>query len=97
MEKDQNQHSLKEVLKEMINRYRLKEGLQQVRIKEYWTKEMGPAINKYTSRVELRKRTLYISIDSASLKQELDMGKEKIKQLLNQHLGEDYIESVVIL
>ena len=58
---------------------------------------MGTAINKYTNRVELRKRTIYISIDSAALKQELNMGKEKIKQLLNQHLGEDYIETVVIL
>lgn len=97
MDKDNNQHSLKEVLKEMINQYKLHEGLQQVRIKEYWTREMGTAINKYTNRVELRKRTIYISIDSAALKQELNMGKEKIKQLLNQHLGEDYIETVVIL
>jgi predicted nucleic acid-binding Zn ribbon protein len=97
MKKNGNEHTLKEILEELIRHYQLKDGLHQVRVREYWSKEMGEAINKYTESIELRKRTLYLRIRSAALKQELSLGREKIRQLLNQHLGEAYIETVVLL
>ena len=97
MKKSSNEHTLKEVLNELIQQYQLRDGLHQVRVREFWLHEMGEAINKYTESIDLRKRTLYLRIQSAPLKQELSFGKEKIRQLLNQHLGEDYIEAVVFL
>ncbi len=97
MKKEHNQHTLKEVLEAMIKQYKLKDGLQEARIKNYWKDHMGESINRYTANIEIRKRKLYLNIISAPLKQELTMGKEKIRQLLNEQLGEDYILEVIIL
>jgi len=35
-------------------------------------------------------------IDSPSLRQELFYGREKIRKMLNQDLGEDYLEEVFV-
>ena len=35
-------------------------------------------------------------VDISSLKQELSMGRDKIKDIINEELGEEYIVEVVI-
>ncbi len=91
-----NELSLKEALKAMIDHYRLKGKLNQSRIRLLWEKLMGPTIAGYTSEIRLNHHKLYLTIESASLRQELSYGKEKIKKILNEELGEDYIQEVVI-
>jgi len=96
MKEASNQVSLKEALKEMLEVYRLKAKLNQTKINAVWTKLMGSSINKYTRDIKLRRNKLYITIESASLRQELSFGKEKIVKIINEELGENYIEEVII-
>ena len=91
-----NQYTLKEALKAMIEQYKLKGKLNQNRIQSTWAKLMGPTISGYTREIKIYRKKLYISIDSAPLRQELTYGKEKIKRMLNEELGEAYIEDVII-
>lgn len=94
--KNSNQSSLKEVLKEMVETYRLKNRLNQTKIQSLWANMMGAPIARYTKDLKIRRNKLYVSIESASLRQELSFGKEKIKRILNEELGEEIIEEVVI-
>ncbi|MBX2877148.1 MAG: DUF721 domain-containing protein [Saprospiraceae bacterium] len=96
MKEATNQVSLKEALKEMLEVYRLKAKLNQTKINAVWSKLMGSSINKYTREIKLRRNKLYITIESASLRQELSYGKEKIIKIINEELGENYIEEVII-
>jgi len=92
-----NEKTLKEALHAMIDQYRLKNKLNQTRIRSHWEALMGPSIARYTRDIKMGRKKLYIYIDSAPLKQELSMGKEKIRRMLNEALGEEYIKEVVIL
>ena len=94
--KKHNDQRLNDILKDMVSSYRLKPKLHQTKIRSLWSELMGPGIDKYTKNISLRKNTLYITIDSAPLKQELHYGREKIQSLLNEELGEAYIRDVVI-
>ena len=94
--KKSNEVSLKQVLKEMVETYRLQSRLNQTKIRAFWEKSMGSAILRYTKDIKLRRNKLYISIESAPLRQELSYGKEKIRRLLNEELGEDTIQEVII-
>ncbi len=94
--KRHNDQKIDEVLKEMMNSKRLKPKLHQAKIKMVWEELMGPSISKYTTEISLRRNKLYVNISSAPLKQELSFGKEKIKKIMNETLGEAYIEDVVI-
>ncbi len=91
-----NDQPIKAVLEAMVQEYKLKGKLHQTKIQKFWEEVMGTTINNYTRQIKLRGKKLYITIDSASLKQELSFGREKLKNVLNQELGEEYIEDVVI-
>ncbi len=91
-----DEQPLKEVLREMIDSYRLRGKLNQSRIRSTWEEMMGPVIAKYTTEIRVRNQKLFLTITSAPLKQELSYGKEKIVKILNEHLGEEFIKEVII-
>ena len=94
--KKHNDQKIKDVLKALADQRQLKGKLRLTKIRSSWSELMGPTISGYTTDINLRKNTLYITLNSAPLKQELSMGKEKIKRLLNETLGEEFLEEVVI-
>lgn len=91
-----NEQSLKQVLKDMVETYRLKARLNQSKIQRIWERIMGQAIAKYTKEIKLRRDKLYLTIDSSALKQELTYGKDKIANMINTELGEDTVKEVII-
>lgn len=91
-----NEQSLKQVLKDMVETYRIKARLNQNKIQRIWEKLMGTSIARYTKEIKLRRNKLYLTIESASLKQELSYGKDQIIQLINNELGENCVDEVII-
>ncbi len=94
--KKKNDVSLQEAMQAMIQEYQLAPQLNETRIKMLWNKLMGKTIVTYTSNIAVRKNILYLTIISAPLKQELSYAKDKIRSLLNEEMGEEYIKDVVI-
>ena len=78
----------------MVKELKLKPKLDEVRIREEWNKI--PSFAKYTREINLRGGKLYITIDSAALKQELSYSLDKIKEMLNKELGGPVITEVII-
>lgn len=94
-----NRHNdliLKDALQLFLRQYKYRNRLDQVRVKSLWEKLMGPSICDLTSEIRLKNRKVFIVIKSAALRQELSYSTEKIKNLLNEHLGESTVEDVVI-
>ena len=80
----------------MLDELRLSARLNETKIKNLWEQRMGKTVATYTSQISVRKNVLYLTILSAPLKHELSYGKDKIKSLLNDELGEEFIKEVVI-
>ena len=91
-----NDQTISEALKDMIQEYRLAPQLNESRVKQLWHELMGKTISTYTSNVSVRNNVLYLTILSSPLKHELSYSKDKIRELLNTELGEDFIKDVVI-
>ena len=91
-----NDETLKDALQRLSNDKQFKTKLKQAKINSLWPELMGQTIAGYTTRIVVRKQILYLTITSSSLKQELTYGKDKIKNLLNEELGEEYLKDVVI-
>ena len=92
----ENQHSLKDVLREMVDTMKWKEKLNETSIRQIWSEKMGTTINQYTREMNLRKGKLFITITSASLKNELSYDREKIREMMNRELGGDFVMDVII-
>ncbi len=91
-----NEKTMKEALMAMVEHYRLKSKLTQVSVQKVWETTMGEVIARHTTEIKVRRRKLYITIDSAPLRQELFYGRETIKNIMNDKLGEDFIEEVEV-
>lgn len=90
------QYSLGDALKAFLAKSRLKGSIQALQIEDVWEQMMGKTIAKYTDKIQIYGNVLYITTNMAPLKQELLYQKEKIKQRVNEALGENIVKDVVI-
>jgi hypothetical protein len=91
-----NEESIKDVIEQLIRTYQLGDKLNQVKLLHSWERIMGEVISKRTDKIILKDGILFLHLNSAPLKEELTYGKEKIKNLLNEELGGDFIKEVLI-
>lgn len=91
-----NEETLKQVIEQLLDTYKLRDKLNQVKLLRCWENMMGEAIAKRTDKIFLKDDVLTIYLTSAPLKEELTYGKEKIKKLLNKELEGEFIKEVVI-
>ncbi len=90
------EYSMQDALQQFLKRSRLKSGLQAAQIEDLWENIMGKTIAKYTDKIQIINHTLFITTAIAQLKNELLFQKEKIKERVNEALGENVIREVVI-
>ena len=88
--------SLQDAIKQFLDKSRLKQGIQSLRIEDIWEEVMGKTIAKYTDKIQIINHTLYITSTVAPLKNELLYQKEKIIERVNEALGEKLVKEVVI-
>jgi predicted nucleic acid-binding Zn ribbon protein len=90
------QYHIGDAINQFLKGSRLKGDIQALQIEEVWEKVMGKTIAKYTNKIHIINRTLVITTNVAPLKQELSYQKEKIKLRVNEALGSNEINEVVI-
>jgi hypothetical protein len=91
-----NESSIGDVLKEIIQSNKLQPGMDQVFVKEAWISLMGNGVNSYTKNVTLKGSTLYVELSSSVLREELSHGKSKIIAMINEELRRDIVKDVIL-
>ncbi|HEX6429467.1 MAG TPA: DUF721 domain-containing protein [Niastella sp.] len=90
------EYSLGDALKYFLNHSRLKGSIQALQIEDVWEQIMGKTVARYTDKIQIQGKTLYITTSMAPLKQELLYQKDNIIKRVNEILGEHVIKDVVI-
>ena len=96
MKRNYDPKTLKVVLNKFIEKNSLNSGLDNVKVQNLWKKTMGDNVNSYTNGVILKNQTLYISLSSSILRQELSYGKDKIIELINKEFGQSTVKKIVL-
>ena len=91
-----NESSIGDVLKEIIQSNKLQPGMDQISVKEAWVSLMGNGVNSYTKNVALKGSTLYVELTSSVLREELSHGKSKIIDMINEELRRDIVKDVIL-
>ncbi len=91
-----NESSIGDVLKEIIQSNKLQPGMDQISVKEAWVSLMGNGVNSYTKNVLLKGSTLYVELTSSVLREELSHGKSKIIAMINEELRRDIVKDVIL-
>ena len=88
--------SLQDAIKQFLNRSKLKQGLVSAQLNGKWEEIMGKTVAKYTNKIQIVNRTLYIETEVAALKNELLYQREKIVERVNEAFKEKVIDNVII-
>ena len=90
------EYSIQEAMRQFLEGSRIKGGIQALQIGDVWEQIMGKTIARYTDKLQIIGDKLIISTTVAPLKHELIYQKEKIKQRVNEALGQPVIKEVII-
>ena len=71
--------------------------MQQLSVKEAWSKLMGNGVVSYTQNIEMNGKTLVVNLKSSVLREELSYGKEKIIKMLNEEVGDEVISKLLLV
>lgn len=91
-----NEHSIKEAINLLLKTYKLDERLAERRLLNAWEEVMGKMIANHTKDLYVKHRQLFVTLDSAALRNELAMAKTKIVQMMNEAAGLKVIEDVIL-
>jgi hypothetical protein len=91
-----NESPIGDVLKEFIQVNKLQGGMDKIDVEAAWKSLMGNGVNSYTKEVLLKGSTLYVSLTSSVLREELSYGKQKIMTMINDELRKDVVKDIVL-
>ena len=91
-----NENSISEILQHFIEINKLEIGFDKVDVEQAWKNLMGSGVNTYTKEVILKGSTLYVSLTSSVLREELSFGKAKIIKMLNDELRKEVVTNLIL-
>ena len=85
---------LKDVIEKLMKAYRLDGKMKELDIIDAWPEMMGIAVSNRTKNITIKNKTLFLTMDSAVMRDELLHGKQIIIQRINEKAGCDLINDV---
>ncbi len=95
MEKKEAQH-IKDIISEILKNQHLDLKMLENRVVRSWEKVIGRTVARATTQIYMYQGTLYVSINSSVMRNELLMLKDKIMDALNQEVGHIVVTAIVI-
>ena len=89
--------SLKEAIESLLRVYQLQNKFDETYVVAHWEEIMGKPIAARTTKVFIKDKKLFLGLDSAPLKKELLMAKQKMIELLNKTAQQDIFERYLLI
>ncbi len=90
-----NTELLSAVIDQVLRTNKLDRKLAEKHVIDAWPKVLGETIMQYTTKLEIRKGVLYVTLSSAVLRHELFLTGDEIKESLNRYAGLKVISGII--
>jgi hypothetical protein len=90
-----NEQPLKALIEEMLETYHLSDKLNEVNIIQSWNRILGKVIAQHTTSLYISNKILFVTLDSAALREELSYAKNKIIKMLTKEYNRVVITDIV--
>ncbi|RCS27123.1 DUF721 domain-containing protein [Polaribacter sp. WD7] len=95
--RENDSFSIQDLMKSFIEENNLSKGMQKIKVEETWMQMMGPGVATHTTSVKLQNKTLIIQLSSSVLREELSYGKDKIIKMMNEEMGDEVIQKLMLV
>ena len=93
--KRKNSEKLQNVIYQYLRENGLETPLNEFRATQAWSSIVGPAISKYTTDIKIYNQTMFVSISSSIVRNELLMKRTTLIKRVNDHVGAQVITQIV--
>jgi predicted nucleic acid-binding Zn ribbon protein len=91
-----NQKTLKQAIGELLKAYQLRPKMAQTKLKAEWATIMGRTIAKYTEKVFVKDKILFVYVNNSALKHELLYNKQQIIVKVNEAIEKGFVEDIIV-
>ncbi len=91
-----NTQNIGEVINELFKELHLDRKLKEVSVINSWGEVLGNNISRSTTKLFFKDRVLFVSLSSSVVRNELLMLKTKIIKALNEKVGDNVVEDIVL-
>lgn len=89
--------TVKDVIDAMLKSYNLSKKFDQTNLLAAWNKIMGNAVANRTTKLEIRNNVLFVTLNSAPLKHEMNNSRQKVVDLLEKEFGRAVVRDVLFM
>jgi len=90
-----NTELLRDVIGQVLKINHLDKQLYEKRLIDAWPIILGDTIVQYTTELIIKRKVLYVAINSSVLRHDLFLSREEIKNSLNKHVGTEVITDII--
>jgi predicted nucleic acid-binding Zn ribbon protein len=93
---DKKESKISDVIEAMYKKYRLTQKINEVKLVQAWEKITGVLVAKHTTEIKLVNKTLYVTFDTAPLRNEMFYRRFMLIDAINTEMGEVVVEKIFI-
>lgn len=84
-----------EAMSDLLKEFKIEDKYVESQLIDSWEKVMGTPIATRTSKIYINQKVLFVHLTSAPLRQELEMSKDRVLDLLEKEMGSRVVDKVV--
>jgi DNA-binding XRE family transcriptional regulator len=88
---------LGEIVNQILRLNGLETPLNQYRVIEVWKNTIGKSFEKYTENIFIKNQTLYIKLNSSTVRNELSMHQKSLTERINSEVKAQVIANIVFI
>jgi predicted nucleic acid-binding Zn ribbon protein len=101
MAKSQNEEGntqhIGQAIKQLLDRYHIKAKFDEANLVASWERLAGKPISKRTKRLYIRGKVLFVELESPSLKNDLNLHKKQILDILHKEFGNEVVSEIIFM
>ena len=87
---------LGDLIKEFYEQHRGSDYLDEIKLINSWPKVVGPFIASHTINLSVKNHVLFVRVDSDALRNELGYSKSLLMKNLNDMVGKEVVNEIVL-
>ena len=92
--RNSNEAPLGDIIEKLMRAYGLENKMKEYDVMAAWPELMGPAVANRTKEIRIQNGILYLTMDSAVMRDELQHGKQIIIHRVNEKAGKELIRDI---
>lgn len=92
-----NTQHIGQAIQQLLNRYHIKGKFDEANLLNSWERLAGKPVAKRTKKLYIRGKVLFVELDSPAMKNDLNLHKGQIVEILQKEFGKDVVKEMVVM